>query len=138
GKLPEEGRLGSEDEQDMECAVHLLPRDKGRHGLLQPGEEQDYILQSGLFDEVALVATTLPCTHYWIAAYCGFEELGRVAGEHLQPYLGRTGITFHRRAMPLFDTLPAVDRFAVLKAAASLRGRERDQWPSAGAQPLEG
>jgi hypothetical protein len=47
-------------------------------------------------------------------------------------------VVFHRRARPVFDTLPEGDRNAILRAVAPLRGRERDQWPSAGARPLRG
>jgi len=47
-------------------------------------------------------------------------------------------VVFHRRARPVFDTLPEGDRNAILRAVAPLRGRERDQWPSAGARPLQG
>jgi hypothetical protein len=47
-------------------------------------------------------------------------------------------VVFHRRARPVFDTLPEGDRNAILRAVAPLRGRERDQWPSAGARPLHG
>jgi hypothetical protein len=47
-------------------------------------------------------------------------------------------VAFHRRASPVFDTLPAADRNAILRAVAPLRGIARDQWPSAGARPLRG
>jgi hypothetical protein len=47
-------------------------------------------------------------------------------------------VVFHRRARPVFDTLPDADRNAILRAVAPLRGTERDQWPSAGARPLQG
>jgi hypothetical protein len=47
-------------------------------------------------------------------------------------------VVFHRRARPVFDTLPEADRNAILRAVAPLRGSERDQWPSAGARPLQG
>jgi len=46
-------------------------------------------------------------------------------------------VVFHRRARPVFDTLPEGDRSAILRAVAPLWGRERDQWPSAGARPLQ-
>jgi hypothetical protein len=46
-------------------------------------------------------------------------------------------VVFHRRARPVFDTLPEGDRNAILRAVGPLRGRERDQWPSAGARPLQ-
>src|SRR5439155_14468021 len=62
----------------------------------------------------------------------------RLDGEHIQPFFDRAQIVFHRRAVPIFDTLPEADRLAVIKAVAPLRGMERDQWPSAGAQPLDG
>jgi hypothetical protein len=47
-------------------------------------------------------------------------------------------VVFHRRARPVFDTLPEGDRNTILREVAPLRGRERDQWPSAGARPLQG
>jgi hypothetical protein len=47
-------------------------------------------------------------------------------------------VVFHRRARPVFDTLPEDDRNALLRSVGPLRGRERDQWPSAGARLLQG
>jgi hypothetical protein len=47
-------------------------------------------------------------------------------------------VAFHRRARPVFDSLPEGERNAVVRAVAPLWGQERDQWASAGAQPLQG
>ena len=136
-KQPGEVRLGAATAQDV-GRIDVFPKDKGRTGSLQPGEERDYVLVPLMFDEVALIATTLPSTQYWIAAYSGSEEVGRIGGEYLQPFLDRTGIKFHRRALPLFGTLPESDRLAIMKAVAPLRGRESDQWPAGDAEPLDG
>jgi hypothetical protein len=65
------------------------------------------------------------------------SRVGLVAGEQGQPVFDRTRIVFHRRALPLFDTLSEADRLAVVRAVAPLLGVEADQWLSAGAQPLE-
>ncbi len=47
-------------------------------------------------------------------------------------------VVFRRRARPVFDTLPESERNAILRAVAPLWGRERDQWASSGARPLQG
>jgi hypothetical protein len=66
------------------------------------------------------------------------SRIGLVTAKHLQSVIDRSGITFHRRAMPLFDTLTEGDRVAVIKAVAPLRGVEKDQWPAVGVEPLDG
>jgi hypothetical protein len=68
----------------------------------------------------------------------GSEEGAHTGAVHSDPAPDQTGIVLHRRAMPFFDTLAESDRLAVIKAVAPLRGMEIDQWPSAGAQPIEG
>lgn len=92
----------------------------------------------GMFEGVALTATSLSPDRFWIAAYCGGEEVGRVIGQDIRPFLDRSGIVIHRRAQPLFDTLPESGRLAVIRAVAPLRGVERDKWTAAGASAIEG
>ena len=129
--------VGSMVAQQPTASVALGPQHPEKEGLLQPGEASDYYLPHCLYDGVALTVVSLPPTQFWIAVYSEKEEVGRVAGKNLQPFFDRTGIKFHRRAMPLFGTLPESDRLSVIKAAAPLRGREKEQWPSAGAEPLD-
>jgi hypothetical protein len=119
-------------------SVSLCPRDPTRVGAFQPGESRDYYLLPQLFDSVALTAVSLHPHQFWIAAYSGEDEVGRVGGEYIWPFLERAGIVINRRALPLFDTLPESDRLAVVQAAAVLRKIERDRWVETGAQPLDG
>ena len=49
----------------------------------------------------------------------------------------RSGITIHRQALPIFDTMPESVRLSVMEAVAPLRRLETDQWPSNGAQPFD-
>jgi hypothetical protein len=123
--------------QELGGGMDLLPKDREKKGPLQPGEARDYFLPAGMFDGVALLGTSLRPDQYWIAAYSGRDEVGRVGGEHVWPFLHRSGIVVHRRAAPRFGTLPDADRLAVIRAVAPLRGAQPDQWPAAGAKPLE-
>src|SRR5205823_241239 len=52
--------------------------------------------------------------------------------------LDAVGMVIHPRALPVFDTMPELDREAVIEAVAPLRGLERDHWPSAGAREVPG
>lgn len=91
-----------------------------------------------MYDGIALLALSLPADRYWFAAYSGTEQVGRLAGKYIGPFFDRVNIVFHRRAVPIFHTLPEVDRLAIIRAVAPLRRVERDRWTSAGAEPLDG
>jgi hypothetical protein len=109
----------------------LVPRDRALEGAQLPGDSRDYFLPQEVYDGVALLGTSLPPGQYWIAAYSGREELGRVSGEYIRPFFQRsTGIVLHRRAQPVFDTLPERDRLAVVRAVVRLRGVDQEYWPS--------
>ncbi len=118
--------------------VDLIPRNETRKGPFQSGEEREYYFPPMMFDGVVLLAASLAPSRFWIAAYCGTEQVGKLGGEYVLPYLNRSGIEINRQALPLFDTMPEAGRLAVIKAVAALRGLERDQWSTKGAQPLEG
>jgi hypothetical protein len=124
--------------QELGGGAYLLPKDSERKGPLQPGEARDYYLPHSMCDAIALLGTSLRADQYWIAAYSGGDEVGRVGGEHVRLFLDRAQVVVHRRAAPLFGTLPDADRLAVIRAVAPLRGVERDRWPTAGAMPLDG
>lgn len=117
--------------------VDLLPARYAKPGPLLAGEARDYYLPTEMFDEAALILTGLSPSQYRVATFCGDEEVGRLGGEQIRPYLANAKIRFHRRAQPQFDTLPEASRLAVVKAVASLRGIEPQEWPSVGATPLE-
>lgn len=116
----------------------LVPRNEAKNGPLLPGEERDYSLPGGMYDGITLLAVSLKPWQFWIAAYCGKEELGRVGGEYIQPFLRGSRIRVNRRAAPIFYTMPESIRFAVIKAVVPLRDLDSDQWPTAGASPVEG
>jgi len=137
-KQPQEIRLGTVIAQDLGGSINFLPKDQSKTGPLQPGEERAYYLPQSMFEGVALLGIGLPPDQFYLAAYSGTEEVGRLGGEYILPFFDRVHIVFHRRAVPIFDTLPEADRLAIIRAVAPLRGIERDRWPSAGAQPLEG
>jgi hypothetical protein len=54
------------------------------------------------------------------------------------PLLRDFGLIVHRRARPIFDTLPESERLAILKAVAPLRGLDRERWSTSGAEPVDG
>jgi hypothetical protein len=137
-KQPQEVRLGTLVAHECGGSVDFFPKDQSQKGPLQPGEEREYYLPQSMYDGVALLGVSLPSDQFWLAAYSGTEEVGRLGGERVQPFFDRVPIVFHRRAVPIFDTLPETDRLALIRTVARLRGIERDRWPSAGAQPLEG
>jgi hypothetical protein len=137
-KQPQEARVGAVVVQEVGGSVEFLPRHPDRKGPLQPGEEREYHLPQQMYDGTALMALSLPADRFWLAAYCGTEEVGRLGGEHVRPFFDRVDIVFHRRARPIFDTLPEADRLAIIKAVGPLRRAERDRWSAAGAEPLEG
>ncbi len=131
-------RIGSVVAQDIGGSVDLMPRRRDRSGPFQPGEEREYYLPQEMYDGIALLALSLPADRYWFAAYSGTEQIGRLGGAYIGPFFDRVNIVFHRRATPIFHTLPEADRLAIVRAVAPLRSVERDRWDSAGAEPLEG
>jgi hypothetical protein len=133
---PQERRIGGVVAHEMGGTFDLLPRHRDRKGALQPGEEREYYLPQELYDAIGLLALSLPGDRFWFAAYSGTERVGQLAGEYIQPFFDRIHIGFHRRALPIFHTLPESDRIAVIKAVAPLRALEPSRWPSAGAEPL--
>jgi hypothetical protein len=52
-----------------------------------------------------------------------------VGGDNLSPSRNGAGLTIHRRAQPVFDTLAVSDRSAVLDAVTTLCGVEPEHWP---------
>ncbi len=48
-----------------------------------------------------------------------------------------TGIRIHRRAQPMFDTLPEPERCAVVQAIGPLRGVDPGRWPPDRVRPLK-
>ncbi len=137
-KQPQQVGGGAVVAEDREWPLDLFPIDQARTGPLQPGEERGYYLPQILYDNVASTCVSLPPDQLWVAVYSGTEEVGRIGGEHVQLFFERASVVFHRRAVPFFDTLPEADRLAVIRAVAPLRNVKRDQWPSAGAVPLDG
>jgi hypothetical protein len=135
---PQEVRHDTIVVQDLGGSVNFLPRNPARKGPLQPGEEREFYLPQDLYDGVALLCFSLRAEQFWIAAFSGTEEVGRAGGESIRPFFDRVPVVFHRRAVPLFGTLPEEDRLAVIRAVAPPRGVETDRWPSLGAEPLEG
>jgi hypothetical protein len=106
---------------------------------LQPREEREYFLPSmAMFDRVAQIVESLSPKRYRITAFSGGEELCRVDGEDIRPFIGLSLLHFHPRVRPLFDTLGEADRLAVLMAVDPLRRVESEKWPSLGATPIEG
>lgn len=70
---------------------------------------------------------------YWIAAWSGPEELGKLPGEVLyygvKVPLESMRIIVHLTARPFFDTMPEIYRLAVLMAVAELGSSSSDKWP---------
>lgn len=109
-----------------------------RYFKVQPGEDRTFYFPAERVDEVSLVMASLAPRQYWIAAYGGGEELGRLSGEHFRGYTAPARLTLHRRALPAFDALSDRERMAVLTTVAPLRGRQHAQWASDTVRPLEG
>jgi hypothetical protein len=120
-------------------ALDFILRDPNKQGPLQPGESREYYLPPELFDGVTLLCRGLAPSRYWLAAFSGPDEVGRLGGAWVAPFVSdSSGVLIHRRAQPLFDTLPERERRALISAVAGLRGVDREHWPSEQARPLEG
>jgi hypothetical protein len=137
-KQPQEVRFRSTVAQEIGGSIDFVPKDRSQTGSLHPGDERDYYLSQAMFDGVALLGISLPPDQFWIAAYNGTEEVGRIGGEYVRPFFDRSLIVFHRRVVPIFDTLLEAERLAIIRSVAPLRGMQPDRWTSVGAQPLEG
>jgi hypothetical protein len=107
----------------------FVPRDEATKGPLRPGEYREYFLPQKTYDDVVLLGTSLSPEQYWIAAYSDGEEVGKVTGKLIRPYLAEPGIAIHRRAQPVFDTMPESDRLALVMAVAPLRVIDPERWP---------
>lgn len=105
--------------------------------LLLAGEALDYILPTSAFEDLAIKLIGLSPSRYWIAAYSRGEEVGRLGGEQFRLLLSNVTLRFHRRAQPLFDTLPEPSRLAVIRTVTPLRNVDPKDWPAHGAKPLE-
>lgn len=137
-KEVQEVRFGSTQAQEVGGSIDLAPRVQDTLRPAQPGEEREYFLPQEFYDGIALQVLGLPADRYWFAVYSGTEQIGRLGGEWIRPFFDRVNIVFHRRAIPIFDTLPEKDRLAVVQAVAPLRTISQEQWPSAGAEPIDG
>src|SRR4029077_19967604 len=91
---PQESRIGPVVAHEVEPAA-FLPRLRDKRGPLQPGEEREYYLPEETYDGVALMASSLPADRFWLAAYSGAEQVGRLGGEHVRPFFDRVNIVFH-------------------------------------------
>jgi hypothetical protein len=130
--------LGTVEAYTHGSGIDFLPKEGSKTSELRPGEEREYQLPKNMNDEVALLAVGLFPAFFWVAVYSGMDEVGRATGETVQPNFKGVLIVFHRRAMPIFDTLPEEDQLAIHRAMLPLLRLESDLWPSVGAQLLEG
>jgi len=105
----------------------------GAGGWLERADVREYYLP-----QISPKWAARPPSRFWVAAYSGAEEVGRIVVESRGLFLDSSGITFHRFGMPRFNTLTEAERLMVVSAVAPLRGIDREQWPAAGAEPLEG
>jgi hypothetical protein len=135
GPQQEQAPPGQADAVSGRASGEGFPRSSGNgsKGWLERAEVREYHLR-----QISPRWAAMPPSRFWVAAYSGGEEVGRVVVASRGLFLDRSGITFHRLAMPRFDTLLEWERLEVLRAVAPLRGMDRDQWLAAGAQPLEG
>jgi hypothetical protein len=130
--------LGTWDGHKHCRGIEFLPKEGSKASELQPGEEREYHLPRNLNEDVALLAVGLLPAFFWVAVYSGMDEVGRATGDAVQPSFKGALIVFHRRAMPIFDTLPEEEQLAIHRAMLPLLRLESDQWPSVGAQLLNG
>jgi hypothetical protein len=124
-----------------ESSLALLPLDLRVSRPLQPGDGREYYLSSAFGAEALKCARTLKPEQYWIAAYSeadesGADEVGRLAGDSIRPFLDQR-VRVERRAATVMDFLSEAERLSVIEQAWILATTQLSKWPESKVIPLQ-
>lgn len=135
-RAPHPVKVGSIHALNAGGNFRFIQKDMNEKGPLLVGEERTYYLPHEMRSELVPFVLALELDQFWIAAYSGKEEIGRVAGPEFSYFFEKAGIRFDPRALPVFQTLPEAGRIAIVRHVGKLHRINPTRWEEVGAKPI--